>query len=258
MSGSGRSFVVWLEYQAMLSLEQQNLLRDAYRLRSPGWRPATEVYAELAHTYAAPGAHILDLGCGRGGLVEQLGLPPRQLFGVDADWSSLHQHRLANMPRAVATTDALPLPAAHFDLVLGSWLLEHLSAPQQTLAQVRRVLRPGGIFLFITPNSRHPLALLNTLFGRLESVQALMVQLLYGRAPADTFPTRYLANSHDQLHTLARQSGLELVRLEFIPDPTYLALRPVLYAGACRLEESLPHSRYIHLVGLFRRPAPEG
>ena len=50
----------------------------------------------------------------------------QQLFGVDADWHSLAEHRLPDLPRAVAETSALPLAAAQFDVALGSWLFEHL------------------------------------------------------------------------------------------------------------------------------------
>jgi SAM-dependent methyltransferase len=238
----------------MLTLEEQNQLRDAYRERIPGWRPATEVFADLVRAYITPQTRVLDLGCGRGGLVEQLDLPAAHLFGIDADWHSLAEHRLADLPRAVAETTALPLAAGQFDVALGSWLFEHLDTPAQTLAQVRRVLRPGGVLVFITPNSRHPLALLNRLFGRLETVQGFLVERLYGRAPADTFPTRYLANSRRQLDALAHAADLDLIRLQVIPDPTYLALRPELFRGACLLEENLPASRRIHLVGVLRRP----
>lgn len=241
----------------MLTLDQQNRLRDAYRARRPGWQPATEVYAALARAYAADHARVLDLGCGRGGLVEQLGLPPHQLFGIDADWRSLRQHRMAAMPRAAATTDRLPLAAAQFDVVLGSWLLEHLHDPAQTLRQVRRVLRRGGVFIFITPNGRHPLALLNRLLGRAGQVQDTLVERIYGRDPADTFPTRYRANSATQLRALGRSCGLELVELIAIPDPTYLVLHPGLFTAACRIEEALPVERHIHLVGILRRPALE-
>ena len=50
----------------MLSLERQNELREAYRRANPGWRPATEVYADLVRGRLSGQARLLDLGCGRG------------------------------------------------------------------------------------------------------------------------------------------------------------------------------------------------
>lgn len=241
----------------MLSLDQQNRLRDAYRRQQPGWRPATEVYADLARSYAHAHARVLDLGCGRGGLVEQLDLPAAQFMGIDMDLRSLREHRLQNMPRAVSPSDLLPLAPGRFDVVLGSWLLEHLDDPARTFAEVRRVLLPGGVFVFITPNARHPLALLNRALGRAGRLQALLVEQLYGRAPADTFPTRYLANSAEQLDALAQSCKLDLLQLQSIADPTYLALHPALAGPARLLEDRLPADRHIHLVGVMRRPPEE-
>jgi SAM-dependent methyltransferase len=238
----------------MLDLAQQNLLREQYRQRHPWWRPATETYAALAQTYLAKDARLLDLGCGRGGLIEQLDHPAAQMTGVDPDWLSLVQHRLPGIDRLAAISDALPFAPEQFDLILASWLLEHLPQPEQTLREVRRVLKPGGVAAFVTPNGRHPAARLNRILGRLAGVQDLLVETLYGRSREDAFPTFYRANTPDALRRLARHVGLELITLEVIPDPTYLAFTPSLFRLACLLEDNLPESRHIHLVGVLKRP----
>ena len=54
----------------MLTLDKQNALRERYREANPGWRPATEVYSELVQRAINPASRLLDLGCGRGGLLE--------------------------------------------------------------------------------------------------------------------------------------------------------------------------------------------
>lgn len=237
----------------MLSLERQNELREAYRRRRPHWRPATEVYAALVRAQLGPEHRLLDLGCGRGGLVEQLSHPLPQTVGLDPDLASLREHRLA-LPRVQATSDALPFAGRSFDVVVASWLLEHLQHPVRDLREVARVLRPGGVFVFITPNRRHPLALLNRLLGRGEAVQKRLVQRLYGRAAADSFPTYYAANSPRALRNLAAASGLELVALEAVPDPTYLAFTRTLFLLMQWVEERLPAGRKLHLVGILKRP----
>jgi ubiquinone/menaquinone biosynthesis C-methylase UbiE len=45
-------------------------------------------------------------------------------------------------------------------VVFASWLLEHLARPFLTFNEIGRVLKPGGVFVFITSNGHHPLALL--------------------------------------------------------------------------------------------------
>jgi SAM-dependent methyltransferase len=233
----------------MLSLKKQNELRELYRRKNPGWQPATELYAGWVREGVRRESRVLDLGCGRGGLLEQLEHPLSQVVGLDPDWASLAAHRLPALPRAAGWSDALPFAPASFDLIFCSWVLEHLEKPLETFMAIGRVLRSGGRFVFITPNGRHPLALGNRLLGGLGRVQDRLVEGLYGRVAADTFPTYYRANRRRQLSRLAQMSGLTLHRLQTMPDPTYLAFTPLLFQLSSGLEKLLPDSMQIHLVG---------
>lgn len=236
----------------MLSLEKQNEWRERYRALRPGWHPATEVYADLVREHVRPFSRLLDLGCGRGGLVEQLDVVPHQVVGVDLDWLSLHEHRL-QIPGVVATGDHLPFAPRSFDVVFASWVLEHLATPLSTFRAIRRVLRPAGVFIFITPNGRHPLAWANRVIGQFTQLQDRLVSWLYGRAAEDTFPTTYRANSAAALTALCRQSNLRLHTLHHIPDPTYLAFTPAMFHLMRTVEEALPVHRKLHLVGMAQR-----
>lgn len=240
----------------MLSLDEQNRLRERYRRLRPTWRPATEIYADLVRARLRPDTRVLDIGCGRGGLVEQLDYPPQQIVGIDPDLPSLREHRLPALPRTAALSDDLPFAGDTFDLAFASWILEHLPQPLQTLREIRRVLQPGGVFVFITPNGRHPLTLLNRWFGRVGAWQGRVVERVYGRGSVDTFPTTYRANDPATLRHLSQQAGLLPVTLYTVPDPTYLALRPALLQPLIALEDALPADRHIHLVGVLLKPAP--
>jgi SAM-dependent methyltransferase len=236
----------------MLSLEKQNRLREAYRRKHPHWQPATEVFAAAVRANLASEVRLLDLGCGRGGLVEQLAHDRAQMIGVDPDFDSLVEHRL-RMPRAQARSAQLPFASASFDLVLASWLLEHLETPTRDFCEVGRVLRPGGAFIFITPNGAHPLSFLNRLMGRLERTQGWLVSRLYGRAAADAFPAYYRANTRATLAVLAGAAHMDLSLLHAIPDPTYLAFTPALFQVMQSIEGRLPSSRALHLVGIMHK-----
>ena len=137
-------------------------------------------------------------------------------------------------------------------------VLEHLEFPQLDLAEIGRVLKPNGVFVFITPNKRHPLAWLNQTLGRFSAVQDRLVAQLYGRAAADTFPTWYRVNSQSQIKnhikTISNKSSFEfkIDQLHFIPDPTYLAFHPLIFRFMCWFETALPTSRRLHLVGVLR------
>lgn len=243
----------------MLSLDRQNAWREDYRAAHPGWRPATELFAARVLAALEAGARLLDLGCGRGGLVEQLGHPVERVVGLDPDFASLRHHRLPELRRVAGSSDRLPFSRASFDVVAASWLLEHLLDPAATFAEVARVLRPGGAFIFITPNARHPLATANRALGQLGRVQGRLVDRLYGRAEADTFRTVYRANTPERLAELAATVGLQLASLDMVADPTYLAFSRPLFRLAAMLDDRMPAGRRIHLVGVYRKPrAPVG
>ena len=236
----------------MLSLDKQNEWRERYAATRAGWRPATEQYAAWVREWSTGDRRLLDLGCGRGGLVEQLGKPLRQVVGIDPDLASLQTHRLTAMPKTAAFSDHLPFAPTSFDVVFTSWLFEHLERPLLTFQAVRRVRKPGGVFIFITPNGRHPLNWLNATLGRLGRLQGQLVEQLYDRDSDDTFPTFYRANSAANLQRLAAQADFALHALHTVPDPTYLAFTAVFYRLSCLLENNLPPSRHIHLVGVLQ------
>src|SRR5687767_11324290 len=92
-----------------LSLDRQNAYRARYAAQNPEWRPATQVYEQLIRQYLTPQSRVLDLGCGRGGVLEQLQDVVKQAVGFDPDLESLREHRISILPRATALADHLPL-----------------------------------------------------------------------------------------------------------------------------------------------------
>jgi ubiquinone/menaquinone biosynthesis C-methylase UbiE len=191
---------------------------------------------------------VLDLGCGRGGVMELFWRDVRLAVGLDPDLASLREHR-AGLPRVCGMGEALPFTSASFDLVIGLWLLEHVAEPVRLLREVHRVLAPGGHFIFITPNARHPLLLANRFSWAFPAVQRLLVPRLYGRAEADTFRVRYQANTLPRLRALAAGVGFRIVALRTLSDPTYLAFNDLFYHLSSALERLLPPGAYVHILG---------
>jgi ubiquinone/menaquinone biosynthesis C-methylase UbiE len=101
-----------------------------------------------------PGHDVLEIGCGPGDVLLQLGrrVPAAELTGIDPDPAALRKARRKAARRGLtinftlAYADELPLPDASADRVLSSYMLHHLDEGQQVAAlrEVRRVLRPGG------------------------------------------------------------------------------------------------------------------
>ena len=235
----------------MLSLDRQNLLREQYRTSNPGWRPATELFADSVRAQLTPSSRVLDLGCGRGGLVEQLTHPLEQIVGVDPDVESLHEHRL-DLTR-LAALGHLPFADESFDVIYASWVLEHWANPERDLREIGRILAPSGTFIFITPNKRAPLIMLNQVIGSAETIQKKLVSSLYARDEADTFPIHYRANDRKTLRQLAIISNLQLASCHLIPDPTYLAFNSTLFRIMANAETLIPQERKLHLVGILQK-----
>ncbi|MCP5101121.1 MAG: class I SAM-dependent methyltransferase [Chloroflexi bacterium] len=241
-----------LDWIKMLSLEKQNNYRELYRKQNSDWQPGTELFAKLIKDHIQPTSRILDIGCGRGGLVEQLNHPTSQMVGIDPDWMSLAEHRLG-IPRVVGISDFLPFAPRSFDIVFASWVLEHLERPLLTFQSIARILKPGGIFVFITPNGRHPLSQINNMLGRFSRLQGTLVERFYGRPDDDTFPTFYRANTNKQLHRLTMESRLPIQALHPVADPTYLAFNNTLFHVMCQLEKLIPTRNKLHLVCVLQR-----
>jgi SAM-dependent methyltransferase len=236
---------------ALLPLDLQNTYRERYRAMRPGWQTSGSQLEAMVRGYATPESSVLDLGCGRGGVVELIWRDVKLAAGLDPDIPSLTGHRASGMPILRGVGEHLPFAAGSFDLVVCVWVLEHLKEPLNVLSEVRRVLRPGGHFVFLTPNLRNPLLVLNRVGKALPLVQSRLVSRFYGRREADTFPVQYRANTVGGLRRLAEASGLEVVELRVVPDPTYLAVNRFMFTTSVFAEGLMPKGWGVHLLGDF-------
>jgi len=97
---------------------------------------------------------VLDIGCGDGTAAATAAplLTGHRVIGVDWSQDALTRAR-THLPYTVrGELTALPLHSAAADAVLFSEVIEHLVDPDTALAEIRRVLRPGGHLMLSTPN----------------------------------------------------------------------------------------------------------
>lgn len=198
---------------------------------------------------------ILDLGAGAG-IVAQMNFKGEaaRVYGVDPD------ERVADNPYLdvgkVAWAEELPFDDESFDVVFSDNVLEHLEKPSDVFKEVHRVLKRDGVFLVKTPNKFHYVPIIARLtphgFHR-------FFNRLRGRDSADTFPTRYRANSVGDFKSLARDSSLVLEDVRLIEGrPEYLRMTSITYILGWCYERIVNRfdwlSRFrVLLIGRFRK-----
>ena len=144
------------------------------------------------------GKRVLDLGCRSGALTRHF-LDGNDVVGLDVDRAALAKaEALGIQPVQANVEEPLPFEEASFDAVVAGELFEHLQFPDALVAEILRVLRPGGVIVGSVPNAYR-------LQGRL--------RFLLGRAPEDD-PTHLHMLSPDALRELL--TGFEAVRLSFV------------------------------------------
>lgn len=195
------------------------------------WDDSAFRTAILAHL--RPHMTVLDLGAGSGHVAQMnfRGLAAR-VCGVDPDPRVLANPCLDESKTGLA--EDIPYPDASFDLVFSDNVLEHLQDPAIAFQEVRRVLKPGGIFLAKTPNRWHYIPMLARLTPA--SVHE-WCNRLRGRPAGQTFRTYYRANSRGQIRKLAAAAGLALNSIHLIEGrPEYLRFSPLTYVAGCAYE----------------------
>ncbi|TDW31325.1 methyltransferase domain-containing protein [Cryobacterium psychrophilum] len=123
-------------------------------LRSHTWRTVDNSAAYLAPELK-PGMTLLDVGCGPGTITVDLArrVSPGRVVGIDASAQIIiYAEGLAvdeavhNASFRVGNVYALDFDDASFDIVHAHQVVQHLSDPVAAMREIRRVLKPGGLF----------------------------------------------------------------------------------------------------------------
>lgn len=229
----------------------------------PGLRSSQYAYYETLRRFTASHPVWLDLGCGHHLFAWWMDEEQRQVVGdarlvvgMDYDVPSLYKHQAVN--RLLAGDVArLPFADGTFDLVSANMVVEHLEYVPAGLSEIRRVLKPGGVFVFHTPNY------LNfwVFFGSLAPgfLKKLAARVLESRAAADVFPTHYRMNTRGAVRRHAAKGGLEVQDLQLVSTSAGtgalgpLAVFELFYIRLLR--NPLFMGFRTNLVGVLQKPA---
>ena len=140
-------------------MNERNLEKAALRGEpSYVWRAGQERRLEMILRAAGERARgrVLENGCGVGMYVEKLTPHAGTVIGLEYDFErTVEAH--ANSPHIVnAAGEGLPFPAASFDLILSHEVIEHVQDDAAAVAEMVRVLCPGGRAVIFCPNRGYP------------------------------------------------------------------------------------------------------
>lgn len=109
---------------------------------------------------------ILEVGCGTGAMVNELAGRGYSVIGTDISQEAIKygRQKYPGLSLEAGPAQRLPYPPEMFDLVISFDVFEHIPQIDEHLQEVHRVLRPGGYYLFQTPNKYS-----NILFETLKS-----------------------------------------------------------------------------------------
>ncbi|MCW2767689.1 MAG: class SAM-dependent methyltransferase [Nocardioides sp.] len=125
------------------------------------WHPAADgrepVEIAAAVVRASGPRAILEVGCGTGAFAERLTTdnPAATVIATDQSERFVELTAARGVSARLADVQDLPFADASFDLVAAMWMLYHVSDVDRGLAEIRRVLRPGGRFLAVTNGDEH-------------------------------------------------------------------------------------------------------
>ncbi len=204
--------------------ERRTKTREFFAGAAADWdRVRTELFGEGFQRMALlglldPDWVVADLGCGTGVVAEALAPFVARVIGVDgsAEMIDAARTRLAGRDHVELQRndlEHLSIADGSVDAVTMVLVLHHLADPARVLAEVGRVLRPGGRALIVDmlPHDR-------------SEYQQEMGHL-------------WLGFTREQLERFLRPAGLRLDRFEPLPaDPQ--ARGPLLFAATCRLNSS--------------------
>jgi len=133
---------------------------------TPGWRGAVKrllgtvlfwksaVYrTDYFHLGDMPPGRVLEIGCGNGDFLRAIAERGWRATGIDFDAAAVAAARsLPGVEARQGTLIEQRFDEASFDAIVMNNVIEHVPDPAETIAECRRILRPGGRLVAITPN----------------------------------------------------------------------------------------------------------
>jgi SAM-dependent methyltransferase len=158
------------------------------------------------------GERILDLGCGDGQLTARIAAAGVVVSGVDASPEMVAAARSRGVGSTVAQAENLPFGDGVFDAVFSNAALHWVRGQDEMMAEVHRVLRPGG--RFVAEMGGH---------GNIAAIRVALIAVLERNGFAGREDNMNYYPSPDAYQRRLEKHGFRVEKIALIPRPTRLA-----------------------------------
>lgn len=155
---------------------------------------------------------IVDVGCGpHSWMLANAGVERGTKIGLDLDPDISENREVDHV--AFAPAERLPLKSNSADLIISSYVIEHLPDPEEAFREFARVLKPGGKLIVWASNKWNYAIFVSSLTPT--GLHNLVRRVSLRDATKDNCPTYYRANTSRALRKCVRQAGLDTFRVSF-------------------------------------------
>ena len=173
------------------------------------------------------GKRVLDLGCLGGQISKLIKEQNNEVFGIEINpkAAELAEKRGIRV-KLFDLNDGIPFEDAFFDVVNAGEIVEHIYDTKFLFSEINRVLKPGGLLIFTTPN-------LNSLGNRFRVLTGGYLSSL-GAFPDDHFGDHIRVFNVPKIRELCAHTGFAIVDIVGVPAMTrnlgYRLLQPLVKA----------------------------
>jgi SAM-dependent methyltransferase len=204
-----------------------------------------------------PAHTLLDAGCGRTApVLRTFAGKAARLIGVEAvDFTE----QFPGVELINADLAHTGLPDASVDVIMCRSVVEHLAEPTAVFSEFRRILRPGGVFVFLTANLWDYASIIARIVPN--RFHPWVVARTEGRAEIDVFPIQYKANTRRAVYRHAAAAGLVVDDFRYLGQyPGYLLFSGPLFLLGTYYEKTIRRYRSLHwlrgwIMATLRKPS---
>ncbi len=235
-------------------INKQEFYRQKYRVLNSEWQDSLAIHKDIITQNINRKTRLLDLGCGHSDFMKEVYGKTEHIYGIDSDKKAIEKNMIIKN-KIVGFAEEMPFADNFFDLVILTWVMEHLDNPNQIFKEIYRVLKPEGKIIFLTPNAwNYNVWIIRVIPNMFHKP---LVSHFYNRQENDTYSKRYKLNSTRKIDKILLPVGLKKCQIILNGDPSYISFNKSLFKFACLIEKLLDKKAFnfakVHIIGVYQK-----